>query len=145
MHIDIPGVDVRANDKGLKERLRFQANISILLSQPVAADPMPSGSISSVEASGVLSPEEPANRAAPQPPKRRKLLKSSGQTKEIRTSHFFLQEAITSAATIPFSFRIGLWPIGFRRVLDERKVAAASGKDVLGRTDPPGPLLALES
>jgi hypothetical protein len=35
---------------------------------------------------------------------------------------------------LPFSFRIGLWPIGSRRLVDGRKLADAYGKDVLGRT-----------
>jgi hypothetical protein len=55
----------------------------------------PTGSVSSIEAPGMLPPKEPANRAAPQAVKGRKLLKSSGQTKQIRTSHCFLQEAVT--------------------------------------------------
>jgi hypothetical protein len=62
------------------------------------------GSISSVEAPGMLSPKEPANRAAPEPPKGRKLLKSSGQTKEIRTSHCLLQEPVSTARRSPSPF-----------------------------------------
>jgi hypothetical protein len=39
-------------------------------------------------------------------------------------------------SAIPFSFRIGLWPIGSRRLVDDDNLAAAQIKDVLGRTPP---------
>jgi hypothetical protein len=57
--------------------------------------------------------------SAPLARQRRELLKSSGQTKEGRTSHGFLQDAGPQPPTVPLSFRIGLWPIGSRRLVDD--------------------------
>jgi hypothetical protein len=93
----------------------------------------PAGAVSSVEVPGMLSPKEPANRAAPQVSRTERRHESGGPISEIRV-HGFLHPVQPPGISLlladrPTAYRVS--PAGY-----ERKLAAASGKDVLGRTDP---------
>jgi hypothetical protein len=90
---------------------------------------------------GMLSPQEPANEAVPQARRRELHHDSGGQISEKRV-HRFLQNAGPAGSqrlTVPFSFRIGLWPIGSRRLVDDDEHSLCVDKRCAGPhvTGPP--------